>query len=645
MRLDINEAKSYINAHPELYLKPDKSKKGFICPLCGSGSGARGTGLRLNPKDKTHTHYKCFGCGFYGDMVELIAKERGLSGDSAAAFAAAREIYKIDIEYKEVSNMSDNNNDNVIEYIKQSRGKLDKAESYLQSRGIALDIAAKNYIGFDDIKQAIVIPTTADQVSYTVRYINPDSKIRYQNATGLPVGLYSAYKGVIPEGDLFVTEGVFDALSIIQLGYKAVALNSGSNINTFIKLLSECKIKPSKIYIAMDNDEAGKGFTKTLSEALQELNLTFDIVELPEGYKDVNELLQHDAEALRRVLYAVTHSEVKTDISKHKIGSLLPEFMTYIQDENNNRFISTGFKQFDTAIGGGLYPKVYVIGAIPSLGKTTFVLQIADNIAAAGNDVLIFSLEMAKEDLIARSISKHTAVIAESKQNMRLAKTELGITSVQRYKTYSTEDKQVIQDAYNAYAAYAADHISIYEGRCTAQAIKERVEQYINIEGRKPLVIVDYLQIVEPRAELKRGTVREQIDDIMSEFAAIRSLYKIPVLVISSFNRGSYNKEADSTAFKESGGIEYNADVVITLELDVERKANQQKDSNKSKTDTLDGLRGKTITLNNITREDVREIKLKFLKNRGNRVGSYMYYLYYPNFNYFVEDRSKQAKL
>ena len=640
MRLDINEAKSYINAHPELYLKPDKSKKGFICPLCGSGSGARGTGLRLNPKDKTHTHYKCFGCGFYGDMVELIAKERGLSGDSAAAFAAAREIYKIDIEYKEVSNMSEDKDkkSELKDYLTACVNDVNEAESYLQSRGIDIDTVNNALIGYDKSKKAIVAITRGDETGYTLRYINPDNMIRYQNATGLKVGLYSPYPTVIPTGDIFITEGVFDALSIIQLGYQAVALNSGSNINIFIKLLSESTNKPTKIYIAMDNDEAGKGFTKTLSEALQELNVPFDSVNEWGDYKDVNELLQRDREALRCILYGITHPDKRDTINAQKIGALLPGFVSYIQDEVNNKFIPTGFKQLDKAIGGGLYAKMYVIGAISSLGKTTFVLQIADNVAQAGNDVLIFSLEMSKEDIIARSISRHTAVIAESKHNLRLAKTELGITSIQRYKTYNTEDKQVIQEAYKTYAAYAADRVSIYEGRRTAQDIKAIVEDYINVTGRKPLVIIDYLQIVEPHKDLKKATIREQVDDALITFADIRREYKTPVIVISSFNRGSYSTVADNTAFKESGTIEYTADAVITLELDIDLDSTgtAEKTKNKTKEKIKAAMRG-----NN----GVRDIVLTFQKNRGNRVGSTIYYKYDARYNYFIEDSSKQADI
>lgn len=657
MKLSYTDARDYINAHPERHLQRDKSNKGYVCPLCGNGSGDEGTGLRLNPKDKTRSHYKCFRCGFYGDMVELIAQENGIT-DSSRAFEIARAIYGIEIN-KEVNMPMGKNGiydarvklevikepevtqDQINEaksYISKCRDNIAEAAGYLKSRGISLNTASVNGLGYDPDKQAIVIPNgSANSGGYSLRFINPDSKIRYQNAKGMGVSLFIG-KGVeLTSGILFVTEGAFDALSIREAGFdNVVALNSGNNAAKFIDVMRAVKDKAkstAKVLIAMDNDDAGKEYCKTLSEGLQGLDIAFEVVELPESVKDVNELFTVNPEALRVILCRITNPDITSKIDAHKVRSLLPEFNAYIKDQDNNRCIPTGFKCFDKAIGGGLYSKMYVIGAISSLGKTTFALQIADSVAQAGNDVVIFSLEMAKEDIIARSISHHTAIIAEGKHNMRLAKTELGITSYNRYKNYSQEDIQVIQDAYRAYAAYAADHVSIYEGRYTAHEIRDTVEQYIRITGHKPLVIIDYLQIVQPEEELKRGTAREQIDEALAVFAAIRRDLKLPVIVISSFNRGSYNANADNTSFKESGGIEYNADAVITLELDIERKANQTKDSNKSRSDTLEGMRG--------DKDGIRDIKLTLHKNRGNRIGSQVYYRYNPAYNFFVEDLNK----
>ena len=63
LKLSKTAARDYINAHPEVILERDKDGRGFICPFCNNGSGSDGDGLRLNKKDSSGTHYKCFKCG------------------------------------------------------------------------------------------------------------------------------------------------------------------------------------------------------------------------------------------------------------------------------------------------------------------------------------------------------------------------------------------------------------------------------------------------------------------------------------------------------------------------------------------------------------------------------------------------------
>ncbi|GHT40302.1 hypothetical protein AGMMS49921_01460 [Endomicrobiia bacterium] len=91
-----------------------------------------------------------------------------------------------------------------------------------------------------------------------------------------------------------------------------------------------------------------------------------------------------------------------------------------MEEAGNTSAIKTGFNRFDEALGGGLRGcRLYAIGAISSLGKTSFALNIADNIASAGRDVLIFSFEMSTKELVAKSISRETYKIS----NRKLAKT------------------------------------------------------------------------------------------------------------------------------------------------------------------------------------------------------------------------------
>ena len=682
------EALDYINSTPEgAGWRRDKSGKGYVCPLCGNGSGADGDGLRVNPKDKGKSkHYKCFACQAYGDVMEFIALEHGLEPGSAKAFEAAYQLYGIQVsndtgynggstealEYDAVieydgegepvkSEVSEGDaqdrqqpaaqDDTGVQaqaeaqaaaraYIKESAAAVAKGAEYIQGRGISLATAEAAGIGYDAGKAAIVIPTRSESGSaYVLRYTNPSMKIRYQNAAGLEVGIFNL-KALKSGEPVFVVEGGFDALSILEAGYQAIALCSTSNAGKLIEMLehgiSRGAAIPHRFIVAMDNDKAGAAAAETLSEGLERLSLPYAEANIAEGYKDANEALQADREAFKRQLYKA-YNPSAAEVDAHKVGALLPAFKEYIQDSKANKAIPTGFEELDTALGGGLYPKMYVIGAISSLGKTTFALQIADRVAASGNDVMIFSLEMPMEDLIGRSISRLTYQNARASGKMWLAKTELEITAYEKYKGYTDDERNAIATAYAQYAAFASDKLSIYTGKHTAADIRSKVEAYIAVTGIKPLVVLDYLQIIKPMPELRRATVREQVDDMIERLAAMRRELKVPIIVISSFNRNSYNTVADATAFKESGEIEYTADAVISLEPNVERKANAGANgsTNKAKVDTMEALRG--------NEHGIRDIKLTFHKNRGNRVGSTIYFDYNAPYNFFEVNESLDA--
>lgn len=662
--MNYTQARDYIVNHPEIHLQRDKSGKGWVCPLCGNGSGSDGTGLRLNPKNKTSPHYKCFRCGFYGDMIELIAQEQGLSGDSREAFELAREIYSITIDETERTQITESAQKKggaetvqiteamdcgaIKAYLTEARKASSEGEGYLQGRGISPSTAARFAIGYDTKRKAVVIPTTANNgnYGYTLRYTGSDATIRYSNAKGVSVGLFNrkALKGLTP---VFIVEGAFDALSIAEVGYEALALNSGDNIPLFVESLTqaiECRedgSSPIRLIISFDNDDAGKRFTEVLSAQLGEFapqSVLWSVANISGDYKDANERLVSDRDGLRAALLRLAEPESAQRIEANKVGSLLPQFLAYVQDTASNRIIPTGFTSFDKAIGGGLFPKLYTIGAISSLGKTTFVLQIADQIAQRGEDCIIFSLEMAKEDIIARSISRLTYEMDDSPTKAN-STDELGILQLKsKAHLYSEEKRSLIKRGYKRYQEFASDHISIYEGRHTAAQIRQTVEEYIRVTGKKPLVIVDYLQILQPLEEVRRQTVREQVDASLDVLLAMRRQLKIPVIVVSSFNRSSYNTVADNTAFKESGAIEYSSDCIITLELDVERKKSSTgaNTSNEAKENSLTAMRGE---------KGIRAIRLTFQKNRGNKVGSTIYYRYNCRYNCFEEDESKPAML
>lgn len=500
---------------------------------------------------------------------------------------------------------------------------------YLKRRGIGEAVARRFTLGFDpgyakstggSVWRALIIPTGVE--SYVARNTSPgaDKKSRYrkhgQSLLFNAAALFEAGKPV------FVVEGEIDALSVIEVGGEAIALGSTANAGSFIKLVESRK--PARpLLLALDDDPTGRATEDGIAEALKRIDAPFYRVNPYGGLKDANDALTHDRESFSHEVKSAERIEDEAQKARREAyfqnsaAAHLQRFIDGIAESVDTPCVSTGFEKLDAALDGGLYEGLYIVGAISSLGKTTLVSQIADQIAMRGDDVLIFSLEMARSELIAKSISRHTLVnTLENKGDIRNAKTARGITSGRRYFLYSDAERALIQAAISAYGAYAG-HIYISEGigDIGVAQIRQTVENHTLFTGRSPVVIVDYLQILAPCSE--RATDKQNTDRAVMELKRVSRDFKIPVIGISSFNRANYREAVTMEAYKESGAIEYSSDVLIGLQLkgagEKEFNATEQKQKNP------------------------REIELVVLKNRNGAIGGKIAFEYYPLFNFWKE--------
>ena len=172
-----------------------------------------------------------------------------------------------------------------------------------------------------------------------------------------------------------------------------------------------------------------------------------------------------------------------------------------------------------------------------------------------------------------------------------------------------------------------APRMSVIEGNfnCNISFIGDYVARYIKKNGRKPVVIVDYLQILDGLGDQKQ-TTRDLVDTNVRELKRMSRNHDIPVIVISSLNRTNYLAPVDFESFKESGGIEYTADVVWGLQLDAMNDPIFDKDKH---------IKEKREIVRNAKAETPRKIQLLCLKNRYG-ISSYTAdFLYYPANDYF----------
>ena len=145
----------------------------------------------------------------------------------------------------------------------------------------------------------------------------------------------------------------------------------------------------------------------------------------------------------------------------------------------------------------------------------------------------------------------------------------------------------------------------------------EGLKSLVADTDRSPVICVDYLQII-PSKGSKASSAKEKVDDIMLKLKDFQRETSATLLVISSFNRENYYQKVGFSSFKESGAIEYSADVIWGLEnygVDAEGKLDKDE-------------------VIKMGREKVRKIKFSCLKNRNG--GAYeCYFRYYAAYDYF----------
>lgn len=631
------QVKEYLKQQLRTYVESITSKsKGnmYVCPLCGSGSKKHNTGAFSITRDGLK--WKCFSCNEGGDIFTLIGKFENIA-DYNTQLKKAEELFEINVDNKRNKsyNKTYKNNKEITDYSQFFLEAHKNIEKTNYHRGLSLETINRFKLGYVENwkhpkapnapgSPRLIIPTSKE--SYLARDTRtniPDNQKAYSKSKVGRINIFNTEALENSKSPIFVVEGELDALSIIDVGGEAIALGSVTKIKDFLDLLRIKKPKQPLI-IALDNDEAGNKANIELSNNLEKLNIPFYRLNPAGRYKDANEALQEDKEALtqavreaERIQDEIEQAE-KKEYMKNAVVNHIDAFLNEIEISKYKSPIYTGFKKLDNVLDGGLYEGLYVIGAIASLGKTTLMMQIADQIAESEQDVLIFSLEMGKFEIISKSISRLTLInmMNADDGNIKNAKTSREITDGKRYSKYNETEKNNISEAIKSYRRYA-EHLYISEGigNIGVEQIRETVKNHILFTGNKPIVIIDYIQILAPYND--RATDKQNIDKAVLELKRISRDYKIPVFGISSFNRANYNETVSMESYKESGAIEYSSDVLMGLQLKGAGEANF--DANEAK------------------KKNPRKIELVILKNRNGRVGEKIEFNYYPLFNFFRE--------
>ena len=479
---------------------------------------------------------------------------------------------------------------------------------------------------------------------------------------GANAGLYEPLP-IDGEFPTFIVEGELDALSVVQsvsgLGIRCIATGGASKYRKVVpeleKRFGKLESKPSFI-VMFDNDTAGKtnglklvnelraaGYASELFFLESQMVGTYEVIDSAGKTErvnypkvDANDLLQRNPDELvRRLLYGMernyeelkkqteamkdfreTAMERKKEMAENKSGIQIYSFTEYFEGEFfrdielTAKYSSrkTGFENIDEA--QIFMPGLYMLGALPASGKTTFAWQLLNQLAEKGEPCIYCSFEMSRAELFTKSIVRELY-----KKNPQMSE-RLNLTSA-NIRRGAMRGSRELQEQASEFAKSATNLRVVELSNTSVTELIEGLKSLVADVEKSPVVCVDYLQII-PSKWSKASSSKEKIDEIMLRLKDFQRTTNATLLVISSFNRENYYQKVGFSSFKESGAIEYSADVIWGLEnygVDAEGKLDKEE-------------------VIKMSREKVRKIKFSCLKNRNG--GAYeCFFRYYAAYDYF----------
>jgi replicative DNA helicase len=321
-----------------------------------------------------------------------------------------------------------------------------------------------------------------------------------------------------------------DAGGLPYLGSIAKDTPSAANVKAYAKIVRERSVLRQLISVGTDIS---------------------DIAFNPEG-RDAADMLD---EAERRV-FEIAEQEARGGGGFQPLKTLLGKAVERIeilfQRDEPITGLATGFTDFDMMTSGLQHSDLIIVAGRPSMGKTTFAMNIAENVAiAAKRPVAVFSMEMPGDSLAMRMMSS------------------LGSIDQHRVRTGKLEDDEWprLTSAVNMLSQapmFIDDTPALSPTEVRARARRLKREQ-----GDLGLIVLDYLQLMQaPGSAENRAT---EISAISRSLKALAKELDVPVVALSQLNRSleqRTNKRPIMSDLRESGAIEQDADLIVFIYRD-----------------------------------------------------------------------------
>lgn len=279
-----------------------------ICPIHKDSDAS----LKLYPDN----HFHCYGCGAYGDSIDLVAKTLNLTKHNAIKWIFSNLIENksfIKKTRKERNNRAEQSQydgltpqqvqTKIATYVRNCEYHALETQ-YFNFRGLTQNTIRQFHLGFDPFKNEVIVPYNRALTYYQSRGVNKKffKKLKTSVAGKEPifnVGALLANKPIV-----FLVESPFCAMSIYQCGGVAVPLCGTQNVGKFLSFFANHLYK-GVLVIALDNDNAGEIATNKIiggtqkNAGLSDLGIHYVVKNISSECKDPNELLVKDSQRLK----------------------------------------------------------------------------------------------------------------------------------------------------------------------------------------------------------------------------------------------------------------------------------------------------------------------------------------------------------
>lgn len=260
-------------------------------------------------------------------------------------------------------------------------------------------------------------------------------------------------------------------------------------------------------------------------------------------------------ERSRAALDAVEVPEQRETASR--ISELVPQVLGDMESEHK-RGLSTGLPDLDALLGGGPAPgQTFVLGARPSVGKTMLGMNMVRAACEAGEEAVVFSLEMTRHELTQRFLAMVSGVplqkIRSGSQHGELGEGAWG--KVAKATSEMAEWALTIDD----------------DASMTVADMRSRLRKVTRKGRRVGLIAIDYVQLVRPTDP--RIPRQEQVAGVSSAVKALSKDFGCPVLLLAQLSRATEQRRTAMpmlSDLRESGALENDADIVVLMHLEKE---------------------------------------------------------------------------